>query len=109
MSMRARGFWVEGNFRSERPSGLVSRRFDMLRLVVKLRQAQANGSGAKSQSEGKTGAQRHTVLGIRMTTELATDVKVEAAKRGMSVATLFEEVWQSYVRARQSHVRGKKR
>jgi hypothetical protein len=42
---------------------------------------------------------RHAVLGIRMTIQRATDVKVEAAERGMSVATLFEEIWQIYVRA----------
>jgi hypothetical protein len=33
-----------------------------------------------------------------MTMERATDVKIAAAKRGISVASLFEELWQAYVR-----------
>ncbi len=38
----------------------------------------------KPQTQGKADKRRHTVLGMRMTNERATDVKVEAAKRGMS-------------------------
>jgi hypothetical protein len=47
----------------------------------------------------KIDERRHTVLGIRMTTERAREVKVEAAKRSTSVAKLFEEVWQVYCRS----------
>jgi hypothetical protein len=47
----------------------------------------------------KVDERRHTVLGIRMTIERAREVKVEAAKRGTSVAKLFEEVWQFYHRS----------
>jgi hypothetical protein len=61
-----------------------------------------SAAAGKPQAKGKVEERRHTVLGIRMTTERATDVKVEAAKRGISVATLFEEVWQSYVRGKKT-------
>jgi hypothetical protein len=32
-----------------------------------------------------------------MTPDRVRDVKVEAAARGMSVATLFEEMWRAYL------------
>jgi hypothetical protein len=38
-----------------------------------------------------------------MTMERATEVKVEAARRGVSVASLFEDVWQLYVRGGRSY------
>jgi hypothetical protein len=34
-------------------------------------------------------------------TASATDVRIEAAKRGMSVANLFEEAWQLYLQGRR--------
>lgn len=36
------------------------------------------------------------ILGVRMTPELAREVKAEAAQRNMSLRKLFEEVWQIY-------------
>lgn len=45
-----------------------------------------------------TPERRLALLGIRMTPELAVAVKVEAARRAMTVADLFEEIWLDYVR-----------
>lgn len=42
------------------------------------------------------------MVGIRMTPDRETEVKVEAARRGVSVATLFDEIWQAYVRGKAS-------
>jgi hypothetical protein len=39
---------------------------------------------------------RTDTLGVRMTPDRVREVKVEAAARGMSVAALFEEIWQAY-------------
>ncbi len=55
----------------------------------------------KPQAGVKADKRRHTILGIRMTIERAREVKVEAVKRDISVATLFEEVWQSYCRGQR--------
>ena len=43
---------------------------------------------------------RHTVVGIRMTAEREVEVKVEAARRGMSVASLFDDMWRRYAQGR---------
>jgi hypothetical protein len=40
-------------------------------------------------------------LGVRMTSEKAREAKVEAAARRMSVATLFDEIWQAYQAGRR--------
>ena len=43
---------------------------------------------------------RLALLGVRMTPELMVEVKVEAARKGMSVADLFEAIWTDYVSKR---------
>lgn len=43
------------------------------------------------------GKERTALLGIRLTTALKTRVKVEALRRGLTVAELFEEIWQNYI------------
>jgi hypothetical protein len=40
--------------------------------------------------------ERSELLGIRVTAALKTKVKVEAARRGLTIAQLFEEIWQIY-------------
>jgi hypothetical protein len=44
---------------------------------------------------GRTG-ERTELLGVRVTTALKTDVKFEAALRGLTIAQLFEEMWRGY-------------
>lgn len=44
---------------------------------------------------------RLALLGVRMTPDRMIEVKVEAARRGMSVAALFEDLWKDYVSRRQ--------
>jgi hypothetical protein len=41
--------------------------------------------------------ERNKLLGVRVTAALKTKVKVEAARREISVARLFEEMWQGYL------------
>lgn len=36
------------------------------------------------------------IVGIRMTPELARDVKMEATQRGMTLKALFAELWESH-------------
>jgi hypothetical protein len=43
------------------------------------------------------GEERAIVLGVRMTAELRTKVRVEAAQRGLTIAELFEEMWGLYL------------
>ena len=43
---------------------------------------------------------RHAIVGVRMTADREIEVKVEAVRRGLSVAALFEEIWQAYVHGR---------
>jgi len=45
------------------------------------------------------------ILGISLGVELARDVKAEAARRGISLKKLFEEMWDLY---RQSQKRAGK-
>ena len=40
------------------------------------------------------------MVGSRMTFDREIEVKVEAARRGQSVAALFEEIWQAYIQGR---------
>ena len=40
--------------------------------------------------------ERRLVLGIRVTPDLRRQVKVEAARRGLTLAQLFEEMWKAY-------------
>lgn len=40
--------------------------------------------------------QRKEIFGLRMTQERQVELKSEAARRGMSVADLFEEMWALY-------------
>jgi hypothetical protein len=41
--------------------------------------------------------QRTELLGIRVTAAQRREVKVEAARRGLTIAELFEELWQDYL------------
>ncbi len=41
--------------------------------------------------------ERTVVLGIRVRPELKAAVKVEAARRGISAAELFQDIWKSYL------------
>jgi hypothetical protein len=41
--------------------------------------------------------ERTELLGIRVTAALKTEVKVEAARRGLTIAQLFEEIWRGYL------------
>jgi 7-cyano-7-deazaguanine synthase in queuosine biosynthesis len=41
--------------------------------------------------------ERTELLGVRVTAPLKTKVKVEAARRGLTVAQLFEEMWRCYL------------
>lgn len=45
---------------------------------------------------------RDSVVGIRMRVELRTALKVEAAKRGLTIAALFEEMWHLYSKHRSA-------
>lgn len=49
-----------------------------------------------AQGGGVRAPRRTDTLGIRMSPARVREVKVEAANRGMSVAALFEEMWQAY-------------
>jgi hypothetical protein len=40
--------------------------------------------------------ERTELLGVRVTAVLKTKVKVEAARRGLTIAQLFEEMWHDY-------------
>lgn len=40
--------------------------------------------------------ERTVVLGIRVSPRLKASVKVEAARRGVSVAELFQDLWDRY-------------
>lgn len=40
--------------------------------------------------------ERRQVLGIRVTPDLRRQVKVEAAQRGLTLAQLFEKMWEAY-------------
>ena len=50
--------------------------------------------GSRTASDSKD---RSVVLGVRSTVELRTRIKVEAARRGITVAELFEEMWRGYI------------
>lgn len=41
--------------------------------------------------------ERAAVLGVRVTAGLRTNIKVEAARRGVTIAELFEEMWRGYL------------
>ena len=40
------------------------------------------------------------IVGFSISPELATQVKTEAAQRGLSLRRLFEEMWSTYEKAR---------
>lgn len=44
-----------------------------------------------ARNEGET-----QIVGIRMTPELAQEVKLEATKRGITLKVLFAELWASH-------------
>ena len=44
------------------------------------------------------GDDERQVLGISLTKAMAREVKVEAARRGLTLRALFEEMWQAYSR-----------
>ncbi len=48
--------------------------------------------------------ERPAVLGVRVSANLRTAIKIEAARRDVTIAELFEEMWQAY--REQKHVCG---
>ncbi|WP_198382989.1 hypothetical protein [Roseomonas sp. KE2513] len=50
--------------------------------------------------QAESSERRLALLGVRMTTERIIEVKVEAARKGMSVADLFEVIWKGYMSKR---------
>jgi hypothetical protein len=59
-----------------------------------------DSKAARMERQPKPNQPRRAMVGIRMTPDRETEVKVEAARRGVSVATLFDEIWQAYVRGK---------
>jgi hypothetical protein len=55
----------------------------------------AKTSGAKAPKQPRQA--RLAMVGVRMTADRETEVKIEAARRGLSVADLFDEIWRSYI------------
>ena len=49
--------------------------------------------------------ERTELLGIRVTAALKTRVKVEAARRRLTVAQLFEEMWRDYLEREHAETR----
>jgi hypothetical protein len=49
---------------------------------------------------------RTELLGIRVTATQRREIKVEAARRGLTIAGLFEELWQDYLE--RKNARGRK-
>lgn len=41
-------------------------------------------------------------IGISMHPEMAADVKQEAARRGITIRALFEELWAAYMKAKRT-------
>jgi hypothetical protein len=56
----------------------------------------AKKTGHPNPVEPRPAPVREKVLGIRVSPALARAVKMEAARRGTTVANLFEEFWQTY-------------
>lgn len=46
--------------------------------------------------------QRTELLGIRVTAARRREIKVEAARRGLTIADLFEELWQNYLEGKNA-------
>jgi hypothetical protein len=46
--------------------------------------------------------ERPAVLGVRVSVDLRTKIKVAAARRGVTIAELFEEMWQAYLKQQQA-------
>jgi hypothetical protein len=59
-----------------------------------------DAKSASIERQPKPRQPRRAMVGIRMTPDRETEVKIEAARRGVSVATLFDEIWQAYVRGK---------
>ena len=51
----------------------------------------------RQEPAGTQEQERTAVLGIRVTPVLKTSVKIEAARRSLTMAQLFEEMWQEYL------------
>jgi hypothetical protein len=60
--------------------------------------AEPKTSGAKAPQQPRQS--RLAMVGVRMTPDRETEVKIEAARRGLSVAALFDEIWQAYMNRR---------
>jgi hypothetical protein len=54
------------------------------------------------QSAAAEAEARTVVLGVRLSTGLRTEIKVEAARRNITIAELFDEMWRGYL-DRQTH------
>ncbi|MFN3746893.1 MAG: hypothetical protein ACK4TL_19510 [Hyphomicrobiaceae bacterium] len=44
----------------------------------------------------RPGPAKRQIIGLSLSPELATDVKLEAARRRLSLRKLFEEMWSEY-------------
>lgn len=51
-------------------------------------------NGKPTESTDKQADRR--IVGFSLSPDMATDVKNEAAKRGISLRKLFEEIWSEY-------------
>jgi hypothetical protein len=56
---------------------------------------------ARKKGSGRT-EQRVELLGIRVTASRKTEVKVEAARRGVTIAELFDEIWRNYLEGKNA-------
>lgn len=56
------------------------------------------------QSAAAEAEARTVVLGVRLSTSLRTEIKVEAARRNITIAELFDEMWRGYLE-QQNHGR----
>lgn len=41
---------------------------------------------------------RTNILGVRMSPEREAEIKAEAARRGLTIAKLFDEIWDTYLK-----------
>jgi hypothetical protein len=66
------------------------------RIVEMLRCRLVNGGHVPKPRTSSARDARKQVLGIRVTPDLRKKVKMEAARRGVTLAGLFDEMWRAY-------------
>lgn len=91
-----------------RPSRLVARNQQAIadswigytsRQVDKMGQNMTEPKAVRKNAKNDAGTQ---IVGIRMTPALAQEVKMEATKRGITLKTLFAELWEGHKRSARS-------